>query len=178
MRLNKFINQLTTKLPLKLISPIPPLVMVDSVTLSSVPENPKKTTLYLDIFGFTIDSYRIQFSNPADILSVLIESGIILISNNYVQKKQNPLALKAIAADFDIIIQTAATELDAPLILLDLDGQQIINATTPAYNESSTIGHFLASQDPALDPSKFYHHMYLTTKAESAIPLLLTPLAY
>lgn len=178
MRLNKLINQLTTKLPLNLCSPIPPLLMVDSVTLSSVPEHPQKTTLYLEPLSFTIDNYCIQFSTPINVLPVLIELGIILISNNYIQKQQNPLALKAIAADFDIIIQIAANELDAPLILLDLDGQQIITATTPAYDESSTIGHFLANQDPALDPSKFYHHMYLTTQAESAIPLLLTPLAY
>lgn len=178
MHLSQLITRISPKLPLSSEPSIPKALMVDTAALAPAPNPANPTTLYLDQHGFSLNEIRFSFTTDINVLSVLIEIGAVLMSATKVQSFQNPLALTAIAADFDIILQAAASELDAPLILLDLSGQHIIAATSSTVDAHSPVGRFLAAQEPALDPNQFYQHMYLTNPNESPTPLLLTPIAY
>lgn len=178
MHLSQLITRISPKLPLLPEPSIPKALMVDTAALAPAPNPANPTTLYLDQHGFSLNEIRFSFTTDINVLSVLIEIGAVLMSATKVQSFQNPLALTAIAADFDIILQAAASELDAPLILLDLSGQHIIAATSSTVDAHSPVGRFLAAQEPALDPNQFYQHMYLTNPNESPTPLLLTPIAY
>lgn len=87
-----------------------------------------------------------------------------------------PVAVSAITASFATTLAAAAKLLAAPLMVLDLTGQRVLQASSAELDAGTTTGRFLSTHRPALDPHRFWHHLYITLPSQSPVPLLLTPL--
>lgn len=110
-------------------------------------------------------------------LAILAAGNQFVQGDGQLQAAQLELATSAITANFATTLNKAAHLLRAPLIVIDLMGQHIIAGSINAPSQGSAIGQYLAEHIPALTPSDFWEHLYLTDSKISLTPLLLSPMA-
>jgi len=120
------------------------------------------------------------------LMQVLFKIGELLAPAQEIQATINALAIDAITADFDTVLDQTVHLLKNPVAIIDLNGQilsrshttQINGASISAAVEQNQIGRWLLEHGFAPGKRDFLTQIYVAQDNLAAGPMLIAPLAH
>lgn len=202
MQLSQLITQLATKFDSQSLAPLandPDILQAQFATNHETvgpaqtvllrPHAPRKVRLCYGDQAVAVVTLGPQTATVATIQNQLLQ--LLLMIGKLVRPATtalitiNQLAITAITADFDAVLQQTVQLLGNPVAIIDLNGQVLSRSHTTALNGASIqtavtqnqIGRWLLEHGFATNKTDFSTQIYVAHDKLSSVPMLITPLA-